>query len=167
MDERQHSALVTGRVTDKSGQPVQKGSLVLWRNGRGAPFPFTDGKFAGVLSDAGMYRVELRGPGYAKASQELLADKGKVYQLNFTLQPGGVIKGRVTDSRGQAVKEGDVFYKEGTTSYGVTIDRDGSYKIEGLAPGLYAVSVIIGEKNVSRNTRVEAGNETIMDFVVP
>jgi len=166
LDEKQHSALVTGRVTDRSGAAILKGSVVLWKDGRGAPSPFMDGKFAVALSNAGKYRVELKGPGFAKASQELLAEQGKVYQLNFILQPGGTIKGKVLDAVGKPVQDGDVFYKDGNTSYGVSIDNDGSYRIEGLAPGEYKVSATVGDRDVSRNVRVEAGKESPMDFIV-
>ncbi len=166
LDERQYSALVTGRVIDKSGQPVEKGSVVMWKDGRGTPSPFTDGRYSVVLSGTGKYRIELRGPGFAKASQDLQAEQGQVYRLHFTLQPGGIIKGRITDRDGRPLKDGDVFYKDGGMSFGVPIERDGMYKIEGLAPGQYNVSVIAGKKDVSRNAQVEAGKETRMDFVV-
>jgi protocatechuate 3,4-dioxygenase beta subunit len=166
LDEHQHSALVTGRVLDKAGQPVRKGTVVLWKEGRGTPSPFTDGKYSVVPTGPGKYRVELKGPGFAKSSQELLVDKGQVHRLHFTLHPGGVIKGKVFDANNRPVQNGDVFYKEGTTSFGVSIDRDGSYNIEGLAPGQYKVSVITGEKEFSRSAQVESGKETVMDFVI-
>jgi len=166
LDERRHSALVTGRVIDKAGQPVVKGTVVLWKDGRGAPSPFTDGKYFVCPSGAGKYRVELKGPGFAKSSQDLQAEQGQVHRLNFTLLPGGVIKGKVLDVNNRPVQDGDVFYKEGTTSFGVSIDRDGSYQIEGLAPGRYTVSVISGKKEVSQSAQVEAGKETRMDFVI-
>jgi hypothetical protein len=166
LDERQHSALVTGRVIDKAGQPVVKGSVVLWKDGKGTPSPFVDGKYAASLSNPGNYRVELKGPGFSKSSQEIQAEPGKVYKLNFTLQPGGVIKGRVTDAGGRPLQDGDVFYQDGATSFGVPIDRDGTYRIEGLAPGLYKVSVMSGEKKVTQNVPVDAGKESLMDFVV-
>jgi len=166
LDERQHSALVTGRVIDKTDQPVKKGSVVLWKDGRGDSSHFVEGKYAVSLSNPGKYRVELKGPGFAKSSRELQVEQGQVYTLNFTLQPGGVIKGKVTDAGGQPLQEGDVFYKEGSASYGVSIDRDGTYTIEGLAPGQYKVSVMTGEKESSGSAQVEAGKETVMDFVV-
>ena len=166
LDERQHAALVTGRVNDSTGLPVPKGTVVLWKDGRGMPTPFVDGKFAASVSNSGRYRVELKGPGYAKSYQELQVEQGRVYRLNFTLQPGGVIKGKVTDAGGRPLQEGDVFYQEGTTSYGVSIDRDGTYKIEGLAPGQYKVSVMTGEKEFSRSALVAAGKETLLDFVL-
>jgi len=166
LDERQHSALVTGRVTDKADQLVLKGSVVLWKQGRGTPTPFTDGKYAVALPDTGKYRVELKGPGFAKSSQEIQADAGQVYRLNFSLQPGGVIKGKVRDAAGRPVQDGDVFYKEGTTSYGVSLERDGTYRIEGLEPGQYQVSVMLGDKEESRRAQVEAGKEAVLDFVV-
>lgn len=166
LDERQHSALVTGRVDDARGHPVQKGSVVLWKDGRGTPTPFVDGRFAVSVTNAGAYRVELRGRGFAKSSRELQVEQGRVYPLNFTLQPGGVIKGKVTDAGGRPLQEGDVFYTEGAASFGVSIDRDGTYSIEGLAPGQYKVSVVTGEKEFSRSAQVEAGKETVLDFVL-
>jgi hypothetical protein len=64
-----------------------------------------------------------------------------------------------------AIQDGDVFYKT-AMRYGVPIDRDGTYRIEGLAPGQYRVTVMTGDKEVSRNAAVEAGRETVTDFVV-
>ncbi len=166
LDEKQHSALVTGRVSDKAGQPVPKGSVVLWKDGRGTPMPFSDGRFSAALVKSGKYRVELKGPGFAKSSQELLVEEGQIYRINFTLHPGGVIRGKVVDGNGRPVQDGDVFYKDGNTSYGVSIDRDGTYKIEGLAPGQYRVSVMIGDKEVVRRIQVEAGKVAVTDFVL-
>jgi hypothetical protein len=166
LDERQHAALVTGHVTDKAGVPVPKGSVVLWKDGRGTPAPFSDGKYAAALLTPGKYRIELKGPGFAKSSQELQVEQGQVYRINFTLQPGGVIRGRVIDGNGRAVQDGDVFYKDGNTSYGVSLDRDGTYTIEGLAPGLYKVSVMSGDKEVSRAVNVDAGKGVIADFML-
>jgi hypothetical protein len=166
LDERQHAALVTGSVTDKTGLAVKKGSVVIWKDGRGTPTPFSDGRFAVALSVAGSYRIELKGPGFAKSSKDLRVDQGSVYKMNFTLQPGGIIKGRVSVGGGRPAQEGDVFYKEGSTSFGVPIERDGTYKIEGLAPGQYTISVMMGDRVVSRTAKVEAGKETVEDFVV-
>ena len=140
--------------------------MVLWKEGRGTPSPFVDGKYAAVFPNPGKYRVELRGTGYSKSSREIQAEPGQVYRLNFTLQPGGVIKGKVTDAGGRPLQDGDVFYQDGTTSFGVPLDRDGTYRIEGLAPGPYKVSVMIGEKKVSHDVAVDAGKESLMDFVI-
>ncbi len=166
LDENQHAALVTGRVADRTGQPISKGSVVLWKEGRGTAAPFSDGRYAVSIQTPGKYRVELKGPGFAKSSQEQQVEQGKIYRINFTLPPGGVIKGKVLDRAGKPLSEGDVFYKDGNTSYGVSIDRDGAYKIEGLAPGSYKVSVTAGDREVSRTVQVEAGGETVTDFAL-
>jgi hypothetical protein len=166
LDGSQHSALVTGRVTGKTGASISKGTAVAWKDGRGTPYPFSDGRFAMALQNPGKYRIELKGPGFAKSSQELLIEQGRSYRLNFTLGPGGTIKGKVVDAGNRPVPEGDVFYRDGDTSYGVSIDRDGTYRIEGLAPGQYTVTVMLGDKNVSQTARVAAGKETVSDFVV-
>jgi hypothetical protein len=166
LDERQHSALVTGRVIDKAGQPVLKGAVVLWKDGRGTPSPFVDGRYAASLSNPGKYRVELKGPGFSKSSQEIQAERGQIYRLNFTLQPGGVIKGKVADAGGRPLQDGDVFYQDGAANFGVPIDLDGTYRIEGLAPGSYKVSVTSGKNKVSQNVQVDAGKESVLDFIL-
>ena len=165
-DDRQHSALVNGTVSDSSGRPVAKGTAVLWKDGRGEQHPFTNGRYAVAVSAAGKYRLEVKGPGYAKASQEVELNTGQVYRKDFTLAPGGVIKGSVVDAAGRALQDGDVFYRDGTTTYGVPIGRDGAYRIEGLAPGTYAVSVMADDKNLWRQVPVEAGKESVQDFMV-
>jgi len=166
LDERQFSALVTGRVLDKAGRLVTKGSVVIWKEGRGTPFPFTDGRYTVTLPGTGIYRIELKGPGFAKSSQEVQADEGKVYRRDFVLPPGGVIRGKVLDAAGRPVQDGDVFYKEGSTSYGVPIERDGVYRIEGLTPGPYKVTVMLGDKEASHTVQVESGKETLLDFSI-
>ena len=164
--DRQHSALVTGRVSDAAGAAVAKGTAVMWKDGRGTPTPFADGRYAAALANPGKYRVELKGPGFAKSSQEIQVEQGQVYRLNFTLRPGGVIRGKVVDAAGRPVQDGYVFYRDGNTSYGVSINADGTYRIEGLAPGQYSVKVLIGDKSVSRTGKVDAGKEIVLDFVL-
>ncbi len=166
LDNRQHAALVSGRVNDKNGAPVPKGTAVLWKNGRGTPFPFADGRYAAALTDPGTYRVELKGAGFTKSSRDLQVAQGQVYNLDFTLQPGGVIKGKVVDSGGRPLQDGDVFYRDGNTSFGVPIDRDGTYRIEGLSPGHYKISVMLGDKEFSRTGQADAGKETTLDFMI-
>jgi hypothetical protein len=166
LDDRQRSALITGRVVDKAGRLVPKGTVVVWKDGRGTPSPFTDGKYSIPLPAAGKYRIELKGAGFAKSSQEIQANEGQVYQRDFTLSAGGVIRGKVLSAGGRPVPDGDVFYREGSMSYGVPIEKDGAYRIEGLTPGQYAVSVLIGEKDISSSAKVEAGKETVLDFTV-
>lgn len=167
LDDAQHAALVWGSVTGRSGALVARGTAVLWKDGRGTQYPFSDGSYSIAVTTPGSYRVELKGPGYAKSSRELHVEHGKRYRKDFTLSPGGVIRGTVLGQRGKPVRDGDVFYREGNTSFGVPIDQDGSYRIEGLTPGRYAVTVMIGDKNVSQDVKVEAGRETVQDFVVP
>jgi hypothetical protein len=87
--------------------------------------------------------------------------------MNFTLHRGGSIKGKVIDSGGRPIADGDIFYRDGNTSFGVPIEKDGTYRIEGLAPGQYKVFVLTGDKETSRTGQVEAGKETLMDFIVP
>jgi len=167
LNDKQHAALVSGSVTGRSGALVAKGTAVLWKDGKGTQYPFLDGSYSIAVTKPGSYRVELKGPGYAKSSLELDIEHGKRYRKDFTLSPGGVIRGKVLAKSGKPVRDGDVFYREGNTSFGVPIDQDGTYRIEGLAPGRYAVKVTAGDKSMSKDVQVEAGREIVQDFVMP
>lgn len=166
MDDRQSSALVSGKVTDQSGQPVLKGTAVLWKDGKGTQYPFSEGKYSLAVTVPGKYRIDMKGPGFAKSAHELQIDAGKVYRHDFALPPGGSVRGKVMDAAGRPVQDGDVFYRVGTTSFGIPIDQDGTYRIEGLTPGEYSVSVMVGERSVARQVRVDAGKESVLDFMV-
>jgi hypothetical protein len=166
MSDRQYAALVSGTVNDKAGRPVPKGIAVLWKDGRGLQYPFNDGRYAIAVTGSGNYRVEVKGAGFAKASTEFQIQEGQVYRKDFALATGGVIKGKVVDGAGRSLQEGDVFYRDGNISFGVPIDRDGTYRIEGLLPGHYKVTVMVGEKSVSQHVQVEAGREVAQDFVI-
>jgi Transglutaminase-like superfamily/Carboxypeptidase regulatory-like domain len=166
LDDQQHAALITGRVSDQSGLAVLKGSSVLWKDGRGAQTSFSDGRYAVTLPTPGHYRIELKGPGYAKSSQEIYTEPGRIHKINFVLQAGGVIKGKVIDGAGRPYQEGDVFYLDGNTSFGVPVERDGTFIIDGLSPGDYKLTVMIGDRKISRIANAEAGKVTIADFVL-
>jgi hypothetical protein len=166
MSDRQYAALVSGMVNDKAGRPIPKGIAVLWKDGHGLQYPFNDGRYAIAVTGSGKYRVEVKGAGFAKASSEFQIEEGKVYRKDFALATGGVIKGKVVDGAGRSLQEGDVFYRDGNTSFGVPIDRDGAYRIEGLLPGQYKVTVMVGEKSSSQQVQVEAGREVSQDFVI-
>jgi len=167
MDDRQYAALLSGSVSAASGGLIGKGTAVLWKDGRGTQHPFSDGKYIIAVSSPGKYRIELKGAGYAKSSYTLDVEKGKTYRKDFILAPGGVIHGKVTGKDGRPAQEGDVFYRDGSNSFGIPIDQDGTYRIEGLAPGQYKLSVTVGEKTVLQQVSVSAGKETIQDFLIP
>lgn len=166
LDSGQHAALVSGSVLSESGESIPKGTAVIWKDGKGTPYPFSEGRFVVTIDQPGHYRIELKGPGFTKSSQELDVETGKTYRLDYRLRPGGVIKGKVLDGSGRPVSDGDVFYLDGRVSYGVPIENDGTYRIEGLAPGRYKVSVSLQDKGMSKTVSVEAGRETVADFVL-
>ncbi|MFA5072755.1 MAG: transglutaminase domain-containing protein [Nitrospirota bacterium] len=166
MDDRQYAAIVTGKVTDTSGNFVPEGTVVVWKDGKGTPNSFANGTYSVAVSDSGKHRIELKGKGFSKSSREIQIEKGRTYRFDTALNPGGVIFGNVRDASGKPVDDGDVFYREGTVSYGISIDK-GSYRIEGLAPGSYKVSVLRNDREVSSGTvDVHSGKEMRLDFVV-
>jgi len=167
LDNQQHAALITGSVKDATGAPIPRGTVVLWKEGKGVPSAFNDGHYASTLQNFGKYRVDLKGSGFAKSSREIQVEQGHVYQLDFTLLPGGVIIGKVVNFSGKPVIEGDVFYRDGNSSFGVSLDKEGNYVIEGLAPGHYKVFYLSGDKQISHEAQVDAGKTTTLDFITP
>src|SRR3954462_13668370 len=56
---------------------------------------------------------------------------------------GGTISGKITDPKGDAIADATVTVTESVSNRSTTVqtDKSGTYKIEGLASGLYSVSV--------------------------
>ena len=82
--------------------------------------------------------------------------------LIFALIPSGllagVLKGKVTDKKGNPLPYATIFV-EGTTT-GVNANGNGDYELQ-LAPGLYkVVCQFVGYKQATRNIEVK-GTETI------
>jgi protocatechuate 3,4-dioxygenase beta subunit len=117
---------------------------------------------------AGSYQILTTAPGYVvtefnRRTRSIIVGEGEdVEGINFTLIRGGVITGRVKDAEGRPVVQqqvqltqvdqpeqtnatGPVNYPPGSTA---TDDR-GIYRIYGLMPGRYKVSVGRGEETMA------------------
>ncbi|MCO6465240.1 MAG: TonB-dependent receptor [Bradyrhizobiaceae bacterium] len=83
--------ILTGKVTDKDGQPVSGATIRVMGTNRGA-IAKSDGKYTIVNITAGEYTVRVTAIGYDTLSEKvsLIADQTRI--VNFKLTQGGVLK---------------------------------------------------------------------------
>lgn len=158
-------ATVTGRVTDTSGNPIAKATLLLsgmWRSG--AP-PFqsyrattaADGTYTFTGIDPGDHSLQVLRAGYVEYRSNLRVSAGRQRSgFDMTLTPASSITGRVTDENGDPVSgvfvqlwrqnrlaDGSVRMGPGLSGpqldYFAT-DDSGHYRIPNVPPGAYYLS---------------------------
>lgn len=80
-------------------------------------------------------------------------------------QDPGSVRGTVTDLGGDGLPGASVLI-QGTAHYALT-EADGSYQIDGVAPGDYVVEAILeGFKTASEEVKVPAGGSATADFTL-
>ncbi|MCG3156633.1 MAG: hypothetical protein DKINENOH_03257 [bacterium] len=78
---------------------------------------------------------------------------------------GGIIKGRVTDSKGEALALANVILDG--TSIGDAADQNGRYEIANVAPGTYTLRArLIGYKTVTTQVTVSEDQTVTQDFTL-
>ena len=171
------SGIVSGRVTDKQGSPVE-GVIV-------AAFPATMGRevdgFYAITDADGRYRIANNLP-TGKYNVTILFPKGYVWSfrdsksvnvvageetsgVDFQLEKSGIISGTVEFSDGAPAANATViaFSEDGKYYAFATSNIDGSFRIDwGLGTGTYQVMAYGGPNLYSQpiNVKVTAGKET-------
>jgi len=150
------TASVSGRVMLK-GEPARAVEVILVtaiRWSANAPRARTDenGRFLFTNIAAGSYLIFAVAPGYVFSGRDLsVADGVKVENVDLEIKRGGVIAGRIRDSRGRPVIEETITlkkldkpqsYSSFDPNFGMNrTDDRGVYRIYGLPEGRYLVSV--------------------------
>ena len=170
------AASIAGKVTFR-GAPIP-GVLILARSASPGPERTSstrtadNGQFRITNLPPGRYTVRAQAPGLASEEQspgafgrEVSLAPGEMREnINFALVRGGVITGRVTDASGRPLVEElitiTVSSANGPRPYFdnfemMKTDDRGAYRIYGLPPGRYKVSV--GEGGGSRYRRLDYG----------
>jgi len=158
-----------------TGEPVRKASLVLMPiDTRNSPVPNTtvtdaEGKFSMKDIEPGQYRFTASKAGFVQTSYgatpanrqgtTLTLAKGQsAKDIEFRLQPHAVITGRVLDDDGDPVQYAQVQLMSYRTmqgkrqlvpSSGASTNDLGEYRIFGIAPGKYFLSVIQRERGIA------------------
>ena len=89
----------------------------------------------------GTYTVTATKQGYrANATYGVVIERGGSVELNFTLEEiPGIVWGYVKDANGEAIVQATV--EISGESYSTTTDINGYYKLAGIAPGVYVLTV--------------------------
>ncbi|MCD6172116.1 MAG: carboxypeptidase regulatory-like domain-containing protein [Thermoplasmata archaeon] len=147
---------ISGKVTDENGASLSDVWITAW--------DFDTDEFVGnAQTDAngtytisglpsGEYRVDASGPGrvrkwynntlwYHEAQPVNVTASNDTPNINFTLEPGGTISGKLTDGQGNPLVNVSVFCEriDGPGAGGATSNADGNYTIDGLPFGKYIV----------------------------
>lgn len=163
---QQPTATLQGRVTDGSGKPVRKVTVLL-SNGAVQPYIATtaaDGAYSFARIEPGRYLLRTQRSGYLPASLGApnwhslgpwltIAAGQSLTNVDFTLISAGSISGTVRDADGDPVSGVSVrvwqrdyqdeiprLRQGGTSPRPAVTDNAGRYKLEDLAPGTYFVS---------------------------
>ena len=172
---KEGAGVFTGKVTDEAGKPVRDAAVVLTRK---LNHPRTnndvvretlsvttgaDGTYRAADLVSGFYDVDSvtppRGSGLVPLSGWRGVGGAQVIRAmpatrDFTLAPGGSIRGRVVDETGKPIAGAKVsaglapatidgptyFQKAGNFSDGTTTDKDGCYALVGLSNETYSVT---------------------------
>ncbi|HEX8095175.1 carboxypeptidase regulatory-like domain-containing protein [Jatrophihabitans sp.] len=148
-------AAVTGKVTDPAGKPVPDVSAsVLPSSGQGLGATDAQGIYRITGIAPGTYSVCFDGtyaitPGAPYGYSKNCADHGAEFQLaagqtvtrNGTVQVAGALGGSVVGPDGSPVAGvlTNVFDSNGDQINGTNTDENGTWQIQGLAPGQYTV----------------------------
>ncbi len=84
---KQQFGTIYGLIKDASGNPVSKGSVVLWEGMKGKVIPFEKGLYSLLGLEDGTYRLTIKADGYGEVEKKLQAFKGEVKNIDIVLPP--------------------------------------------------------------------------------
>ncbi|MDD5224040.1 MAG: carboxypeptidase regulatory-like domain-containing protein [bacterium] len=157
---------VSGKVEDLNGQPLGKAKIFVWEGAVGTGYPAeSNGRFRLRNLPLGEAKLSAQADGFIDEDQKVVIKRGGPVQVNFRLEPGGILKGSVQDQQGKPVKRGKIFIWTGDRGVGYTLKEDGTYLINGIKPGKYRLSIrSSGFIEEFKDIQIEKGKTYQTDF---
>jgi len=164
----QVSCAVYGVVKDGAGMPVKSGNLIVWEGEQGKGYPLDrKGRFGVGGLNCGSYSISVRAEGFAEAKKSVTFGRPEAKKLDFVLEPGGVIFGRVTDASGRGLSGVYVYLWQGGSGKGYPADEDGNYKVIGCPAGTQRLSAEgQGYQKAEAKIEVKPGARVEKNFVL-
>lgn len=156
-----------GIVQNEEGDPLGNAKVFIWEGPMGTGYPVgKDGRFSLNHLPVGEMKVSARADnGFIEQEKRVIIKKGSPVTITFTLTQGGVIKGNITETNGKPVGKGKIFVWTGDRGIGYAIHSDGTYRINGVKPGEYKISVRSpGFIEEYQTVKVEKGQTARTDF---
>jgi len=156
------TGVIAGKVTNAAGLPIANASVSAYS--KDSPFTFAnaatarDGTYRLEALKTGSYIVQVWADGYltefydnarSSVNAKLVAvnEPNETPNIDFVLNAGGMIAGKVSDQEGNPIMAAIIqgyFAKPDSSAdkgFGIALtEKDGTYKISGLASGDYIIS---------------------------
>ncbi len=143
---------VFGKVTDPLGNPIENAAAYLEDRARGHKWETVTNE-EGIYSfdvvpvlaqdlsqHEGTHTLQISKEGYSMVQREIMVYSEEVNTIDVTLQPGGTIRGQVTDSSQKPVEGVRVTtYSPVGQAVTATTDINGVYTLESLPEGVYDI----------------------------
>ncbi|HYO68568.1 MAG TPA: carboxypeptidase-like regulatory domain-containing protein, partial [Archangium sp.] len=148
-------AEVTGRVASPTGEPIPRAEveLLLGREGTWRKLLATtsaEGRFRFECLEQGQVRLSLKARGHVSPPEPLAGELnvGGTFPADVVLPPAAPAKGRIVDPGGRGVGGVRIVLSslDGRGGGSATTAGDGSFEVDGLAPGRYAYELSPGER---------------------
>ncbi len=81
----QQFGTIYGTIRDASGNPVPRGSVVLWEGSQGKVIPFEKGLYSLLGLDSGTHRVTIQIEGWSKMEKNLQVTRGELKNIDIVL----------------------------------------------------------------------------------
>ena len=168
----QEGGIIAGRVTYENGTGIYEAEVYASGPSYKSTYTNTIGYYSIVGLEAGSYTATAYPPygtNLIRNSTTASVTLGETTTVNFILQEGGIIAGRVTYENGTGIYNARV-YASGPSYKSAYTNITGYYSIIGLLGGSYTVTASppYGTNLVSNSTTatVNLGETTIVNFVL-
>lgn len=168
VEEKPNSGRVSGRIVDEGGRPIPDAKVTLKREGAPPVEYFTDADGRYVFGEVpyGAAQITTETPGFDPVTREVTIDSAAAdvpESVLYESVPGGQLRGKVQDMRGDAVRAEVTVMPGGQR---IEVGADGSFTLD-LAPGTYQVQFSHpGHRSQMRHIRVQDKGVVVVNIAL-